>query len=196
MSRVFRCQVLREYFVTAGEDSIVNIWSFDGKLLRKIETHQGSPVWSLECKEKDNLLITGGGDCGVTVFPVEINCSYENLKLPSNEIPKSIGILESGNFVALSDTGTLYCFSLLHRNWLKIQQHDDLKNYGLLEVSKCRKLISLAGLYYKICIRDRVKFSNTVGPPYPRVIDSRACRRYPKPQIAAKHPYYCLYKMR
>lgn len=139
--------MLNNCFLTAGEDSTVNIWSLSGKLERKIETHQGAPVWCLDYYYKNNLLVTGGGDCGIAAFPLDIKFHEDRLKLPNDETPKTIGILRSKNMVAFSEIGTLWYLSQLQKKWIIIEQHDDLKNYVLLQISKCQKLVSLSGRY-------------------------------------------------
>lgn len=144
-ARIFRCKVLKKAFITAGEDSILNIWSHQGRLLRKIETHQGGPIWALDCDEVDNRLVTGGGDGGVTVFPIKIDDSDDKLFIPDGDKPKLMGILSSNNLAVVSERGTLYYCEHAKNRWVKIDHFEDMKSYILLQISHCRNLIALAG---------------------------------------------------
>lgn len=145
LSRIFRCKVLKKYFLTAGEDSILNIWSHEGQLLRKIEAHQGSPIWAFDCDEDGNRLVVGGGNGGITVYPMIVDQFQEKMKLPDLEKPKLMGILSSNNVIAVSEKSILYHFIGSKNIWNKIAHFQDTKSYILLQVSHCRKLIALAG---------------------------------------------------
>ncbi|CAH1183436.1 unnamed protein product [Phaedon cochleariae] len=151
LSRIFRCQVLTECFITAGEDSILNVWSLDGKLVKKIETHQGGPIWCLDCDELGNI-ITGGGDGGVTSFSLNFDVSDEKLALPNSEKPKLVVALSTHNVVVISDSGDLYLYSQKSSCWFKIAEHEDLGSYVVLDVSKCKNMIALAGFNGQIYI--------------------------------------------
>lgn len=145
ISRIFRCIVLKNCFITAGEDSVVNIWSLTGDLLRKIETHQGGPVWALDCEENKNLVIIGGNDGGLAIFPLTISSADKKLLLPDSDKPKIVGILNNSNLVVLSEKAIVY--KLIHstNSCFKIDHIKELEKYALLEVSPCRNLIGLAG---------------------------------------------------
>ncbi|RZC42013.1 WD repeat-containing protein 6, partial [Asbolus verrucosus] len=150
-SRIFRSLIFGQFLITAGEDSYVNVWSFEGKLIRKIETHQGGSVWALDCK--DNVIVSGGGDCGLSLIPLHFNSiSYRQSVLPDGEVPKRMGILHSNNLIVITESGYLFYFVLKTKEWVKINHHKDLKSYSLLEVSKCRRLASLSGYHGEIYI--------------------------------------------
>ncbi|KAJ8976129.1 hypothetical protein NQ317_019394 [Molorchus minor] len=148
--RVFRSKVLLNCFITGGEDSLVNIWSFNGQLVRKVETHQGASVWALDSDEENNIILTGGGDCGVTTFPLQLNFQEYNLVLPDKRVPKSVVILANRDLVVL--TGNAILYYIRNRQCQEIQTHDDLKSYALLVASPCKRLIALAGFHGQIYI--------------------------------------------
>lgn len=150
LSRIFRCHVLKQCFLTGGEDSLLNIWSFDGRLIRKIETHQGGPVWTIDANENDNVVLTGGSDCAATLFPLNSNCEEQKLSIPDKEVPKSVRALANNNLVVVSEGGTLYYYIQKRQDWVQIQKHCDLKSYSIVAVSKCRNLIALAGSYFEV----------------------------------------------
>lgn len=136
--------ILQDKFVTAGEDSVLNVWSNQGHLLRKIEAHLGT-IWALDYNESDNNLVAGGENSGITVFPLDVDFLEHTLFLPELEHPKLITILASNNIAVVSENGTLYHFIVLKNQWRKISHFEDLKCYVLLQRSHCRRLIALAG---------------------------------------------------
>lgn len=150
-SRIFRCKVLTNSFITAGEDSILNVWSHQGQLEKKIETSQGSPIWSLDCDKEENCLIAGGGDGAVKSFPLSFNHLEEKISLPNFEKSKVMGILDINCLVVVSEKRKLYYHIYSKNYWKEINYFEDTKNYVLLQISKCRKMIALAGeLYFQI----------------------------------------------
>nr|CAH7760308.1 unnamed protein product [Callosobruchus chinensis] len=151
-SRIFRCQVLNTCFVTAGEDSMLNVWSFGGKLLRKLEAQQADPIWAIECDEESNSVLTGGGDGAVTVFPIHYKYTEEKLNVNHGDKPKLVAILTSGNLVVFTDNGILYYYSRKKRECLRIKEHVDLKSYVLMDVARCKNLLALAGFEGQINI--------------------------------------------
>ncbi|KAJ8921999.1 hypothetical protein NQ315_008637 [Exocentrus adspersus] len=152
LARVFRCLVLRDCFVTAGEDSLLNIWSFDGELVRKVETHQGGPVWAIDADESSNVILTGGSDSGVTLFPINYSFDAQQASVPHNDVPKTVGILQGNNLVVFSESGTLYYYTVKQRKWMEVTKLLDLKTYALVTVSKCRNLVALAGFHGQVYI--------------------------------------------
>ncbi|KAJ8935051.1 hypothetical protein NQ318_002680 [Aromia moschata] len=150
LSRVFRCQVLNNCFITGGEDSVLNIWSFGGQIIRKIETHQGGPIWGLDCNEESNTIITAGSDCGVTIFPIYSEFVDQKISLPSGGVPKAVGILASSSLVVMCENGVLY--RVKQNQTCFVEALKDLQRYSLLVMSDCKKLVALAGFQGQIYI--------------------------------------------
>ncbi|KAG5900024.1 hypothetical protein JTB14_009104 [Gonioctena quinquepunctata] len=152
LSRIFRCRVLNNCFLTAGEDSILNIWSFDGNLMGKVETHQGGPIWSLDCDENETFVITGGCDSGVSRFPINADFVEEKLILTDGDVPKIVSALGSQNLAVFSENGLLFLYKRSEKMWYTVKEHEDLKKYIVMEASECRNLIALAGYNGQIYI--------------------------------------------
>lgn len=142
-SRVFRCLVLNDFFVTAGEDSLLILWNFKGKMFKKFDTHQGGSVWSLCATE--NVICTGGNDGAILTFNISVNCSKNIINLPSDETPKSVAILSSGNVLCFTENAFLLQYNTVSNEWVNIGQISDLSKYCVMQVSPCRKLVALAG---------------------------------------------------
>ncbi|XP_018562587.1 WD repeat-containing protein 6 [Anoplophora glabripennis] len=150
-SRIFRCHILQECFLTVGEDSLLNIWTFDGSLIRKIETSQGGPVWAIDADENDNIMLIGSSDCAATLFPINCNFEEQTLSIP-DKVPKNLTILANNNLVVVSESGTIYYYIKKRLEWVQVHKHYDLKSYCVVVVSKCRNLVALAGFHGQIYI--------------------------------------------
>lgn len=144
-ARVFRCRVLSQCFLTAGEDSLVNVWDFKGNHIRKIEAHQSDAVWSLDYDEDNDYLITGGGDSALTLTKLNQRISTKQLKLDKSTKPKRLCLLKSGNLAITSQKGELYYYNVKNSNCILKHCYEDMKDYAVIDVSPCKKLLALAG---------------------------------------------------
>lgn len=145
-ARVFRCFVLNDCVLTAAQDSLINIWDFNGALLRSVEAHQGGSIWTLDYKESSNEVISGGADCGVTLFSLTSNISRTDLRIKPKENIKRIAFLHLNTLVSISEKGLLEICRINGPKWVEVYRHSDLANYALLEVCQCRNVVALAGL--------------------------------------------------
>lgn len=128
--------------MTAGEDSLLILWNFAGKMVKKFDT-QGGTVWSLCATE--NVICTGGNDGAILTFSISTNFSKNMVNLPSDEIPKSVAILSSKNVLCFTENAFLLQYNTRSNEWINIGQIPDLSKYCVMQVSPCRKLVALAG---------------------------------------------------
>ncbi|XP_060531970.1 tRNA (34-2'-O)-methyltransferase regulator WDR6 isoform X2 [Cylas formicarius] len=163
LSRIFRCCILENTFATASEDSFIIIWNFDGKMLKKIETHQLGTVWVLDYDKKSDILVSGGGNSGVSRFRVTSDITQWRSNIPQDEVAKLIGILNSGSIVCFSERACVYYQHHQGKSWQKINQHTDLESYVIMQVSNCKKKVALAGyqgqIYIYKEINDKLKLA-------------------------------------
>ncbi|GLV31909.1 uncharacterized protein CBL_07669 [Carabus blaptoides fortunei] len=146
IARVFRCKIIKNYIVTAGEDSFVHIWNFAGQLVRTFNTHQGGCVWAIDYCNIADLIVTGGGDTGLSVYPLNLDNKLTLLPTVENETPRTLKLTASNNIVLVTDAGLLKYYKNDEKSWSEICLHEDLKSYAILEMSACRSLFALAGL--------------------------------------------------
>ncbi|XP_066248670.1 tRNA (34-2'-O)-methyltransferase regulator WDR6 isoform X2 [Euwallacea similis] len=132
LSRVFRCIIMDDFFMTAGEDSFLLLWNFQGLLLRKINIHQGGSMWALCYNSKTDVVCTGGNDGAVLTFKANLKALNQSTMLPQLESPKNVGLFKSGRLVCFSETG--------------------LQKYCIMQFSPCRRLLSLSGFEGQIYI--------------------------------------------
>ncbi|XP_030756788.1 WD repeat-containing protein 6 [Sitophilus oryzae] len=155
LSRVFRCCILEDGFVTAGEDSSLIIWDFKGGLLRKIDNHQGS-VWSLAYNHSKNILCSGGNNGAISKFNISATQKTTVISLLQNENPKHVGLLFSQNIISITEKAVFNVYNKKLEKINEIAIHKDLQNYNIMAVSSCRKMVALAGFSGQIYIYQEI----------------------------------------
>ncbi|GJQ74422.1 hypothetical protein Trydic_g21292 [Trypoxylus dichotomus] len=143
-ARVFKCKILSDSIITAGEDGIVNFWDKNGELIKKSDVHQEGPVWSLDCCEKTDTIVTGGGDCGVFMFKLHSKVLKSSLETELDN-PRKLLIFSLDNVAYLTENGLFLMYKRKAQQFAGLAVHEDLKSYGLLEKSPCGCRIALAG---------------------------------------------------
>ncbi|KAL3277546.1 hypothetical protein HHI36_012890 [Cryptolaemus montrouzieri] len=146
-ARIFCCKILTKFFITAGEDSVLNIWNFDGTLLRMVEPHQGGAIRSVGYFEEKNYIVSGGEDGSLTSFSAFTSVEGKKVDMPKMEVPREIVLLASQNILAISESGSLFYYNIIQNKWLSIDHYKDLEQCSLLEVSPCRKCLALIGFH-------------------------------------------------
>lgn len=149
-SRVFKCLILPHCFATAGEDSLVILWTFRGDLIRKLSSHQGGPVWAVGYHSQTDFFFIGRADGSLQRLTCKSAAEQIVMQLPAKEQPRHVAILQPGRLLCMSESGVLY-----QEDDGKVQvtgKHGDLQKYSLLRVSPCRKLAALAGYEGQIYI--------------------------------------------
>lgn len=126
---------------------MVNIWNFQGKLLRKIEAHQGGAVWTVDYDEETDTLITGGADCSVNLFKQKEKFVTLPVALEEGMIPKQLSVMSRGNVVVLSEEGLLFYYIFSSKEWQFIGDLRTLQDYALLNVSDCKRQLAFTGRY-------------------------------------------------
>lgn len=145
--------------MTAGEDSIVNVWNYEGQLIRKIVANKGSSVWALDYDATDDTCIIGNEDGSVISVKLVQTLNHNVYEITYPEKLKQAAILASGNMVMITEDGCIFYF-LLRENRLKlVEKHHQLKSYALLKISKCRKCVALASFHGNVYIyKERASF--------------------------------------
>lgn len=145
-ARIFRCNISDNYVITGGEDGRVNVWNLDGSLAKRIESNQGTSVWTLDSSESENIVVVGSGDCSITAFALKGEPKKVVVGFPGNRVVRKLGFVgEYGDVAAICEGGDLLLYHFDAEKWTDVANHDDLKSYALLEVSSCRDLVGLAG---------------------------------------------------
>lgn len=134
--------------MSAGEDSFIHIWNLDGTLLRKFETHQGGAIRALDTCDEEELIVTGGGDAGISLYPLKIKTDTDMLDINEKEMPKALRLTASNNVVLVMYSGLLKYYNRQTKSWSNVDSIEDAKGYAVLEVSQNREFIALAGTLF------------------------------------------------
>ncbi|PSN53207.1 hypothetical protein C0J52_04509 [Blattella germanica] len=161
-ARVWKNVIANNCVVSAGEDSRLCFWNFDGILLKSWKTHQNGSVWSLDFNREENVIVTGGSDGGICLWPLHKDqllsfpLHYEETLFERSmkntrrgNFPKRIGMTKKGNIVAVTDSGyLLYCkvTNDMQGEWDIVYEEEKLTNYCLMEISPCRQYIATANI--------------------------------------------------
>lgn len=156
-ARVFCCKVLSNFFISAGEDSILNIWNFDGTLLRSVEPHQGGAIRSLGYHEDRNYVVSGGEDGSLTSFSAFTSVDAKKIDMPKMEVPRQLIMLASGNILVMSESGHLFCYNISNNKWVSVDHHKEMEQSSLLEVSPCRKCLAVIGFHGEMHFYKEIK---------------------------------------
>ncbi|XP_018328267.1 WD repeat-containing protein 6 isoform X2 [Agrilus planipennis] len=147
-SRVFRCKILENFIIAAGEDSVINLWDFNGKNVGRFKAQDGNCLWAIDYNEDEKEIIVGGSDGGVTILPFDTYLFNDNvhcISMFNREKPIKINYMISDNLAILSDKGSLYYYHKRANKLMLVGTHEELMKYSLMEVSQCRRLLSLCG---------------------------------------------------
>ncbi|PNF20195.1 hypothetical protein B7P43_G16418 [Cryptotermes secundus] len=163
-ARVWRNIIIDNVIISVGEDSCLCVWRTDGSLQKYWKTHQGANVWSVDCSKEKNLIVTGGGDGGISLWPLHTESAVPNfltfsgnlftqdfcsMKGQNGNFPRRIGLTSKDNVVAITDSGCLLYCTVVGRgqgNWKLMHQDEKLASYCLLEMSPCRQYVALASM--------------------------------------------------
>lgn len=154
-ARVMRNEIVGNYIVSIGEDSIMCTWDFDGNLLNKRRIHQDGCLWSLDCNLSKNIAVTGGGDSGVMIHRLVSDLPHINsLDIPSTA--KSIAFTARNNIACLTECGKLI-YRTNSDEW-DVQRWDRVKPCSMF-VSICRQFIALTDVNgFLIVLAETCKF--------------------------------------
>lgn len=155
-ARVFCGILLSNNLLSAGEDGRVNIWDFDGNLIKTFNVHHGGSVWSLECCEKRNLIVSGGSDSSIARLPLSDNWQTMKIKMAEKEIPKKLVVMHNGDVVVIAESGLLMHYIKESNVIVNVGLFKEFQSYALMEVSNCRRKLVLAGK--KLIFMHKIKF--------------------------------------
>ncbi|XP_069695221.1 tRNA (34-2'-O)-methyltransferase regulator WDR6 [Periplaneta americana] len=185
-ARVWRNVIVNNAVISVGEDSRLCIWGIDGSLQKSWKTHQNGSVWSIDYNKENNLIVTGGGDGGISLWPFYIkDPAPKSLAFHADmfaedcgkyqNFPRKIGLTNAGNIIAVTDSGCLlYCTMLDdgQGEWKLVFQDERLASYCLLEMSPCMHYVALASIQGFIFVF--VEESSTQGPGLIMTVEEKA----------------------
>nr|XP_033338866.1 WD repeat-containing protein 6 isoform X1 [Megalopta genalis]XP_033338867.1 WD repeat-containing protein 6 isoform X1 [Megalopta genalis] len=154
-ARVWKCIINNDTLITIGEDSLMCVWSLNGKLLNKICAHHGAAIWSIDTSDDNKYVFTGGADGAVHVWPLVNNYVQKVFVIPKNFLcssPKRVCSLCNGNFLVFNEDGNLFVVNKLYSDPIESLYLKKYSSYCVMEVSLCRSCICFASRDGDICI--------------------------------------------
>ncbi|KAG6453939.1 hypothetical protein O3G_MSEX008412 [Manduca sexta] len=144
-ARVMRNCITNSYVVSVGEDSVICIWDFEGKLLKKNTAHQNGCIWAVDYS--DNLLVTGGGDSGVILHPLATNKHYCESQIINIDVgmPKRVLLTARRNVVILNDEDDLMYYIIDSKKTTAYKLSHE-STYKLLSLSSCKQMVAVADM--------------------------------------------------
>ncbi|CAH2085062.1 unnamed protein product [Euphydryas editha] len=151
MARVMRSHITNDLIISIGEDSGICFWNHQGKLLRKVMSHQNACIWSLDAD--DRYLVTGGGDCGVILHPLSLVSEYGHKEIVPIEIvtPKKVKFTARRNILIMNESNQLIYYDLISKT-SHINDLNHTSTYKLLSLSSCKQIIAVADMNGKLDI--------------------------------------------
>lgn len=157
-ARVMRNCITTDYIISVGEDSGICFWNFEGKLLRKILSHQNACIWALDANDK--YLVTGGGDGSVILHPLSLLTDYSQNDILNVDVGaiKKVEFTARGNVVIMNDNNLIYCD--LNTKTNEVHKLNHKSTYKLLSLSPCKQIIAVVDMtgrlavYIESCIGD------------------------------------------
>uniref|UniRef100_A0A1B6D4L0 tRNA (34-2'-O)-methyltransferase regulator WDR6 n=1 Tax=Clastoptera arizonana TaxID=38151 RepID=A0A1B6D4L0_9HEMI len=150
ISRVWKSQILsNQKIVSIGEDSMLCINDGQGETI-KHESHQGGGIWSFECNEDLKLIVTGGADGGISLWPLDFPSLHpKQFQVPSCNLRK-LGLLSKGRVIAVTDEGFILIGS--NQQWIFTKKDERIGTYCLLKVSPCKNFVAIYSTHNRAMI--------------------------------------------
>lgn len=140
LARVMRCSISSSCIASAGEDAVICLWDFEGRLIKQISSHHGC-IWTIDTN--DTQIVSGGADGSVMVHPVNVTMEYG----VKNTIPignvKKIRFTARGNIVILCDNSDLVYYDVEDKTSLFVCKLKHQSTHTLLSMSSCKQIISV-----------------------------------------------------
>lgn len=115
------------------------------------EIHQGSGVCCFDVDESEGLVVTGGRDGGISVWPLKPTSVIPQSLPPPTDMPRRLSLLSDHRVIIITQLGTLM-LSTTTGTWSTVFSDSRLENYCLLEISPNRQLVALASIQGQIII--------------------------------------------
>ncbi|KAL1459286.1 hypothetical protein WDU94_011287 [Cyamophila willieti] len=153
-ARVWRnLQLNNGQIISIGEDGQLKVWWKD-TCVHYWNTHLNGNVWSMDYNETSQLIVTGGGDGGVCVWPLSANEITEpnqlDINLSSDDFPRQVVMTNSEKLLIYTNCGTVLSYE--SNNSKVVLEDRRFRSYCILALSKTRQHYSTASISGDILI--------------------------------------------
>ncbi|KAL8586375.1 hypothetical protein ACOMHN_022990 [Nucella lapillus] len=154
--RVWDVVLLKDCFISVGEDAHCIVWDYSGEVLQKHTGHKGQNIWSLAASEEETFVVTGGGDCSIRKWRL---CANRDLALTQNHLTtphhvktcaddfvRTLVLWGCDHVVLMTNAGSTLCYNIPRDSW-EILVHDaDFASYATLAVSTDRAFLAIGSI--------------------------------------------------
>ncbi|KAF4529234.1 hypothetical protein B566_EDAN017746 [Ephemera danica] len=149
VARVWRVVPAAGLLVSAGEDSKLVQYELLGgrQVASHADVHQGGSIWSIDVDPEKRLIVTGGGDGGICLWPLGASPALDVFPLPAfigkRATVRRVALCASGRVLALLQCGDLAVWREQF-GWTNILCDLKWNPHAILAVSPCRRRFALS----------------------------------------------------
>ncbi|KAI5703351.1 hypothetical protein M8J76_005082 [Diaphorina citri] len=133
--------------ISIGEDGQLRVWWQD-KCVHYWNTHQNGNVWSMDYNEDSHLIVTGGGDGGICVWPLcEDNLTQLkqiDINFSTDDFPRQVVIARNKKLLVYTNNGTILTYK--GDTCEKVLEDSRFKSYCILTISRNKRYYSAASI--------------------------------------------------
>lgn len=154
-ARVWRnLQLNNGKIISIGEDGQLKIWCGD-TCVHSWNSHQNGNVWSMDYNETSQLIVTGGGDAGIYLWPLSHEGNRNEplqveAKLATDDFPRQVLIARKKKLLIYTNDGII----LSHgpHDSKQVLKDARFRSFCILSISKSKEYYSTASISGDILI--------------------------------------------
>ncbi|MEE6502266.1 hypothetical protein FKM82_004462 [Ascaphus truei] len=150
-SRVWSVKLLPDHIISVGEDSACIAWNYSGHIIHHFKGHKGRGIRAVAVRNSRGWVATGGVDSGIRLWQIKGKSSPSNGLLALNfgasyskGVPKALAMVDTTCLVVMTDTGTIYAYNFISKQWSLVLEDDGYRSYSLLDVLKSNNSVLCA----------------------------------------------------
>ncbi|XP_022096573.1 WD repeat-containing protein 6-like isoform X2 [Acanthaster planci] len=158
-ARVWDAKILDQFIASIGEDATCCVWNDTGEVIHRFTGHKGRSIWSLAVDETQQVIVTGGGDSSIRIWPIGAKQEesdplasagpghgLETLTDAEGFNPRQLAVLNSGKIIILTLNGCLLCYMLRSKQWQLLSHDPNYQSYCLLSVCPSHQVAALGNI--------------------------------------------------
>lgn len=154
-ARVWRnFQLNNGKIISIGEDGQLKVWSGD-TCVHSWNSHQNGNIWSMDFNETSQLIVTGGGDAGIHLWPLSSEDKLHEplqveIELAKEDFPRQVIIARNTKLLIYTNDGIILSY---RPNFIRQVLVDArFRSFCILSMSKSKEYYSTASITGDILI--------------------------------------------
>ncbi|XP_041370652.1 WD repeat-containing protein 6-like isoform X2 [Gigantopelta aegis] len=156
-ARVWDIRLLKNCFVSIGEDATCCVWDYQWQITQKLKGHKGKSIWSLATSVDDKFVVTGGGDGSIRLWELDSESAQngligsslvipENIKGSTDDHPRIVALLNFNTILIMTMEGILCSYFITEETWHQVFRDEDFRSYSLLAVCRSTAVVALGSI--------------------------------------------------